>query len=471
VAASFTCVRRVEDTDGKTFRFLILLAFPIFLSTEIYIDSVSRVSPDMLVSCLVFISLGTLLRLSRTVRTRDAVVLGLALGAGYICKGIFLPLAVLCVLIEFALLWRKSGGLRCFSVTAVVLAVLAIPYAAAMSWSFGHRTFGEVGALAYAWRVNGLQGDTFWQGGPDGFGQPEHPPTLLMKDPTVFVFYRPSDVTHAPWFDPPGYYYGYRHFFSFNNQVRATAGNIVTVFKLIRGQIVLYFLLLALFLRRRRWREGGGWFRSLCCVWPVLVVSLAGFSAYMAIIVYPRYIASFTSLFLLIPCMMLFAGDATSLDEDIKPRTRNLLFVFMLIGCVLLPIVRPREAYLDPVAHIRHHEFFWNDPEWRTAQYLLQNGAQPGEMVGVVKSDFLCGWAYLPHVRIIGQVGGEWLHPRIDETGIFWRLSPESQKKVLGMLHEAGAQVIVGFEKPADVTPVGWENVPGTDIWVYSRFN
>jgi hypothetical protein len=469
VAAAYGQIRGPEDIhDEQIFRWLILLAFPIFVTTEVYIDAVSRVNPDMLVSCLVFASVASLLRLVQYPGIRNAVLLGLQLGAGYIVKGIFLPLAIVFMLIVFGFLVRKAGGLRCWIVAVLAFAALALPYAAGMSWSFGHPTFGETGSLNYALRVNHLQGDVFWQGGPAGFGQPEHPAKQLMTNPTVFLFDWPANVTYGPWYDPAGYYYGYRHFFILRNQVRTISANLVQTLKLVRAQPVVYFLLFGLFLRRRNYPV---WLGALRCLWPMLAVSFAGFGAYLLISFEPRYLASFISLLFLVFCVMLFTGDASSINAEVPPRARASLFALMLIACILDPIVRPRDLNLDPVANLRHHQFFWNAPEWLTAKYLAKSGVQPGERVAVVKGNFLCGWAYLAHLSIIGQVGGEWLNPRVDETGIFWHSSTEKQAQVLNALHSAGAKLVVGFEKPADVTVGrGWENVPGTNVWVFRQF-
>jgi hypothetical protein len=202
----------------------------------------------------------------------------------------------------------------------------------------------------------------------------------------------------------------------------------------------------------------------------MLLVGAAGLSAYLTILLYPRYVSSFVSMFLLALCVLLVGGDAGSFEADLPRRTRSALFVLMIVACILGPVVRPRESYLDPIQHIKRNEFFWNDDEWKTAQYLLQTGARPGEKVAVIKSDFLCDWAYLARLRIVGQVGGEWLNPRVDEPSIFWHAGQEKQRQILEILHNSGTQLVVGFEKPADVTPEGWEVVPGTGIWIYRQF-
>ena len=459
-----------EVTDNRAARYLALFAFPVFLTTEVYFDSVSRVSPDMLVSCLVFAAASTLLRIAKRTQMRDAVLLGILLGAGYIVKAIFLPLALVSLAIQFVLVCRRSKGLQFVALTVAMFALFAVPYAAGMSWAFRHRTIGEVGRLNYAWRVNGLQGDIFWQGGPEAFGKPEHPAKQVMANPSVFLFDGPRAATFAPWFNPPYFYYGYRDFFSAKNQLRALASNSLTLLKLLLGRGVLYILLAGLILRRHRSRQGAGWFRSLYNIWPMLVLAGAGLSAYLAILLYPRYISSFVCIFLLSLCALFVGGDADAFAADLPRMKRTGLFVLMLLACILVPVARPLESYLDPIQHIRRNEFFWNDDEWKTAQYLLQTGAHPGENVAVIKNDFFCEWAYLAHLRIVGQVGGEWLNPRVDETGIFWHADPEKQRQILEIFHNSGAQLVVGFERPAGVTANGWEMVPGTGIWIYRQF-
>jgi hypothetical protein len=60
-------------------------------------------------------------------------------------------------------------------------------------------------------------------------------------------------VTYAPWFNPPYYFQGYRHFFDVRRQLAETLRDLRALASIFSRRLVLYVLLLALLLR---WRKG-----------------------------------------------------------------------------------------------------------------------------------------------------------------------------------------------------------------------
>jgi 4-amino-4-deoxy-L-arabinose transferase-like glycosyltransferase len=230
-AASLPCLEGIF-TDEKTARFLLAGAFEIFLSTELSLDNVSRVSPDMLVSCLLFAAMTLLLQLSKKPNNRHAILLGVLLGLGYVVKSIFLPLTLLVCLVAAIAMWKKPHALRSLALIVIFAGVFAVPYIAGISWAQGYRTTGESGPLNYAWNVNKVEPLGLWQGWPPGLGKPLHPVKLLTAMPHVYVFDGPFPVTFGPFFNPPYYYQGVRRIFSLEAQVHAIGANVLRVLRM-----------------------------------------------------------------------------------------------------------------------------------------------------------------------------------------------------------------------------------------------
>jgi hypothetical protein len=158
-----------EGVQRRTFVFLAGAC--IFVSIQLCIDSVSRVGPDLLVTAFFFAATAMVVRLTARSSYGLAVLLGVVLGLGYWTKGIFLALALTLLAVAAAALFFRKRSILPIILSAVVFAAMVIPYAAGLSWSFGHFTLGESGPLNYAFHVNYLPRWTNWQGEP---GRPRH---------------------------------------------------------------------------------------------------------------------------------------------------------------------------------------------------------------------------------------------------------------------------------------------------------
>jgi hypothetical protein len=459
---------RLQGTAAE--RFLMWAVLPIFLTSELTMDSVARVGPDALVSCLVFAAVWVLLRLYRRPTPSQAALLGLVLGAGYVVKAFFLPLSLVYLAIALLVLWRRKAPLSWIAVPVATMAVLAVPYAAGLSWAFGHPTFGESGALNYSWLVNHLQMDILWTGGPAGYGAPVHGPTQVMETPHLFLFDRPEPVTYPPWFNPPEFYRGYRRFFSLKLQFAATGESLMTFAELVLTRFVLYVLLGGLILRIRRRRYGREWKASLLRIWPLLLAAAAGPAIYFLVYTEDRYVASFVALLLMALAIAMAGFDDGSFEEALPKKWRAGLLALLLLAFGGTLFSKPRNDALNAVLHFERHELFYNYDQWILSHYLLANGIHAGDKVAEVavhNDGNRCTWAYLDHLKIIGQVGGEKMIPQPDDLDAFWHTSTEVQRQRLEIFRQAGARAVVAFHVPGAPNLTGWEEVPGTEIWVY----
>jgi hypothetical protein len=459
---------------SRSEQFLLMAAFPIFLSTEVSIDNVSRVSPDMLVACLVYACVGCLLAMLRQPNgqssRRPAAVLGLLLGFGYMVKGIFLPLSLAFLAIEAVILWRRRGAVKLLAFTLLSMAIFAIPYAAGLSWAYGRPTFGEVGSLNYAWYVNGLQMDAFWEGGPPEFGKPLHPPMQVADHPAVFLFDGPHAVTFTPWFNPPYYYQGYRHFFQLSRQVAEVKRDLGDLFNILFRRLVLYVLLLGILLRWLKSSRRYNLVPVLLNIWPLVAAAILGITIYVLVYLQPRHIASFIGLVLFSLCLALVGSDAGAFERAFPPKLRAAILV-LLLGVWIVNVAAQRgNPDILPFDHLASQQTFLNSSQWKAGRYLLQTGLHPGDKVAWIAGYAeitQCTWAYMDHLRIIGEIGGEPLEPPHDDLAEFWQLTSAERRQKLEIFHQAGARLVLALDTPKNTDLTGWENIPGTGYLIY----
>ena len=117
--------------DPGSERFLLIGAYAIFLAIELSLDNVSRVGPDMLVSCLIFAACALLLKLQESTVPGKVIwltaALGVVLGSGYVVKTIFLPMILVFALVVILLFWKKRQFLPSVVVMLFFASGLRLP--------------------------------------------------------------------------------------------------------------------------------------------------------------------------------------------------------------------------------------------------------------------------------------------------------------------------------------------------------
>jgi hypothetical protein len=439
---------------------LIVGAFAIFLSIELTMDNVSRVGPDMLVSCILFLAVAQLLRLKEQPSAKRALGLGELLGAGFIVKAILLPMSIVFACVALVMLWKQRPRFRWVALTLAATAVFAIPYIAAMSRAAGHFTYGDSGPLNYAWNVNKLEPGGLWQGEPPQFGKPLHPATMVSVAPHVYIFDGPFAVTFGPFFNPPYYYQGYRKLFSAKAQIRALGGNIFRLCKVLRFQCVLYGLVICWLLTRSQTSSPRTTDRTL---WPILLIAIIGTGTYLLVFLEARYIASFLAMAL---AVLLLAV----VRQNIAETQRRILMALLLLACCTTLALNAKDPDRDVIGHWKQHQLYSNDEQWKAGLALRQMELHPGDKVAVM-ADLVSAtrstWAYIDQFQIVGILGGSLQETQTVDFDTYWHAPPEAQKQMLESFHHTGARAVVAIARPDGVTAPGWVAVPGTAYWVY----
>jgi len=459
--------------DGLAMRYLILGAYSIFLPIELSMDTISRVGPDLLTSCLVFLASALLLKLEYNAHFKAAIALGFLCGAGFIVQNIFLPLALLFAVLILLSVQNKKQAVQLTLTFLVSALVLIAPYAYCLSWAAGHFTLGESASINYAWHVNKLQAGAYWQGGPERDGKPIHPPEVVSLHPHIYLFKEPFAVTFPPAFNPPYYYEGYRLFFSLKAQIHALAGNLLRLAGLLeRELIILAFGLCALlsiglsYSRRR-------WFDSKSGLWPLLFVSFVGIALYLLVWLEPRSISAFTSIALLVLLFKLMTEQRESLPLMTPMRRGGVFLAILFVAGIATLLVAQHDEDRDVLGNLAQHRTLTSGDSWRAGVYLKQLGLKPGDQVAVIadlQSASRCTWAYIDGLKIIGQLNGNLPPNASDDFDVFWHSAPQDQRRMLEVFHQAGAKLVIANSKPERVIAEGWQSIPGTPYWIY-RFD
>ena len=459
----------LEEIPEARRGFLRFAALFVFIAIQLCIDSVSRVGPDLLVTMFFFLSVAIMLRLLHRPGLGRAIALGCVLGLGYWVKGIFLALSLAVLAVTTAALLWKKRSLKPALLSLAIFVLIALPYAAGLSWSFGRFTLGESGTLNYAFHVNLLPHWTNWQGGPiAAYGLPIHPTHQVLKHPSLFVFGEPYRNTYPPFGNIAYWYQGYRHFFSPRLQAVGILRDLYYLAQLLFKQPIFYAVLLASVLLWIAVEDKRAWLTKTLRAWPLFTPALLGIAFYVVVHLEGRYLGSFLAILCLLPFATLCLLDKMP-SRKIQIRALTVLAV----GAALNLAVVDRPLFQN----LRHHSIYSDDPEWRLGMDLRQMGLKRGDAIASVGGPNASStWAYIDGLRIVAELGGQPFDPRNPSAGAaendaaaptFWRDPPAVQQKILSLFRAAGAIAVTAPGKPPGVGAPGWQRAKDTNIWVY----
>ena len=384
-----------------------LIGYSLFIwSTFVLINGLRRVYPDLLVSMFVYLDAGMVLRLrTNASKIGTFLLLGLALGFGYLAKAILFPMAFVFMGAAFLVLgaWRK--GLLPLTLTLVIFAATTAPLLVGISKMVGRPSFGESGSLNYAWHVNGKELLPFYSSRPRPHLR--HPINRISEKPSAFEFRQPFSVTYPLYFDPQYWNAGVRTVINLREQLRAISQNLTVfyaslvapVWGLIGGFLILFFMSPDL-------PES---LRNVVSNWQLLVPGIVAMGLYALVWVEPRYVAPFVVLVWL----GLFCGIRLKRSED---SARLGAAATLVITASMILLTAPYVVYhlADPLPVLQGHGGMY----YRVAESLNKAGVRPGESVAIIGSGWDgMVWARLARVRIVAQIPP-------DDVDEFWRADP-----------------------------------------------
>jgi hypothetical protein len=291
------------------------VAYAFFGLLTLVMTPLTLTTPDMLVSALAYFIFGALIRLhSSDGRWGPAVVLGLSLAAGAVAKSFMIPWAVVVLLVA----WRVAasrGRARVVILSAVCWAIAAGLWTGAVSFRAKRFTFGDTGALTYAWYVNGELSPS----------EGEMPPAARDAAveriiPGAGVFR--EAVGRIPlWYDPARWYAGVKPRFDARQQWTALRYRTAELAVALGPLLFLLSMLLAT-------SDRGALRTSFARTWPVVVPALVAIGAYAMIFVATRYVVAF------VVATTLVVWASTAWSSRLTPRAvafgLGIPFVLML---------------------------------------------------------------------------------------------------------------------------------------------
>ena len=267
-------------------------------------------TPDLLSGATMFVVFGALARLrdGGAHDTRNAVVLGVALGIGAYAKSFMVPWAVVCL--GVAAIATRRRGFRVPVIAVAVWAIMIAPWTILLTREAGRFTFGDTGRLTYVWYVNGAEPPSIG-GVPPGARRATTEAILSGVGATGI-----APGTDPMWFDPARWNTMLKPQWNLEQQLA-----VFGWFQLFYVQTLTPLLFLILLIatsprgsRRHAWWNG----------WAVYIPAIAGIIAYSLVLVTARYVMPF-----------LLAGTLTLLAA--LPRPRRMIPLLAMLG-IAIPI-------------------------------------------------------------------------------------------------------------------------------------
>ncbi len=440
----------------------LVFGYTSFIWTSLFMNRVWRTSPDLLLTALIFLTCGIILRIKTAPSRRDLfVALGVVLGISYLTKTIMFPLSLVFVVIVYLLARRTIGlkpALLHTAITLVIFLTLAAPFVIAISRAKHRFTIGDSARLNYAWYVTGTRRFTHWQGNPADSGTPLHTTRKIFDEPAVYEFSGAIGISYPPWYDPSYWYEGVTPHFNLRQQLAAIGRNLTGLYGFLLYRFFIVALVFALFVLLYQSGPRQLVFRNLLAYWFLFVPSLIAVALYLAINIEPRYIAPFVAVIGL-SCL---AG----VQLANMPETRRLAsgVSLGLLLCFVLSIL-PHSARLAYSAlrdfSSGHSEL--RDVQWQVARELQQRGVQQNDRVASVGNTMFAAWPRLARVRVVAEIpaapGGE--------AEKFWAVDALTRAKALAAIAGTGARVVVAEAAPSWAMQEGWQRLGDTSYLIY----
>ena len=434
---------------------LIALGYSLFIWSTLFLITVQLESPDMLVAASMFLASALLLRVQRQpTHLLPYILLGMALGIGYLAKSVMFPVALVFFVVSLFSIGSVRRALPRVLLAVVCFVLVAGPFVFAISRAKDRLTLGENGRLNYLWAINRVTAP-HWQGEEPGSGEPEHPTRRILDSPKTYEFGYPVVGTYPVWYDPTYWYEGSVTHFNLWQHFRVLGDTTKGYYELFSKWGIQYGLLVGLLslylVRRKRW-----WLLSgLNLPWSLIIPAIAGIGLYALVNVQGRYVAPFVVLLWL----SLFSAVRVPDSADSQRFMKSITIVLVAVIIVTVLASSNREAirtmrYLVAGENVSNHE------QWQVSEGLREMNFVPGDQVAVIGNSFRAFWAHLLGLRIVAEV-------RNPNDARFWEMDTTQRAVVFDALARTNARAIVAEKPPSTTDLSGWQKIGSTDYYVY----
>jgi hypothetical protein len=432
-----------------------MVGYLFFIWVSLTLIEVWAVTPDMLMSALVYLASGQLLRLQRgETRTQPFLLLGAFLGLGYLSKAIMFPISFVFLGVALISAWNGRQTMLRGLAGVAIFGLITLPFILLISNKTGRFTFGEAGSITYVRYVNGVT-YPHWQGKPADNGTPIHPSRPVFDTPPIYEFGTPIFSTYPISLNPIYWYEGVEAHVDFAQQLRLlTASGLFYAdlfFRQLGGVIAGIFGLYLV----AEWKKAS--LIEMIRGWSLAIPALVGFALYALVLVEGRYIGVFVILFLA-PLLGNLTFPKTSLVQRLAAGIAGFIAFVLLVNLGIFNL----QGWADLDRNQGPQTFASHSPRWpgEVAEELHRLGVQPGDPVGVIGYAFDSYWARLAHVRIVAEM--------LDvDADPFWRGDAALQAAALEAFANAGAKAVIAEYVPSLATLTGWHQVGDSNYYIY----
>lgn len=430
----------------------ITIGYTIFLWSSLKWIEVNKVTTDLLVAGLFYLSCGLLVKISSGRAEWKAFLgLGLALGLMYLAKFSLLPICLLILVIGWLVAKQKA---RYAVISAIAFLAIAAPYVTAISAQKGRFTYGDRVAYDYATSVNRIW-FYHWQG--DTATQLAHPTRKIFEAPATFEFREPFKGTYPPQYDISYWYEGAKTRVYPVQEIKVLASNLFwefeTLFYALDG-ILLTTLFLAFYESGRGWRIR----KDILRYW-FLIVPCLGVAILFALVF---YLAEYLAAPFVVLLLCLFLSAAFTLPKSRLLSGVAVLQVAMLVGLVGFPTLLHA---LD--IHPLHSRAGERASYQQVAEKAVEMGLKPGDEIASLNysNERIAMWAHLARAKIIAEVYYRVDQPEGDKNS-FWNADPSTQEAVLQKLSQTGARAVVSQDVPSGASADRWLQLGKTGYYL-----
>jgi len=421
------------------------LGYGLFLSTSLYVLSVSATTPDMFVAVFTYLIAGLILRIwAQRGGWLLFAALGFTLGCAYLTKTFYFPMTFVFLPTAWLATENPRKTLKQAVLGFAVFALVAGPWIAVLSRAKNRVTFGDVGKLNFAMMIDQIPQPFFWQG-ENNTGTPKHPVRQLLSKPRLYEYAVPVGGTYPPAYDTSYWMEGVRPHFGLRGFLRVLRQSAGTYFQTWLLQLefsvaLLFFLILAC--------QKSGWSVSLSQQSYLWIPPLVGCSAYAIVHVEFRLVAPFV-LLLWVAAFSTLLGTSLQISRRVA-----LALIFAVLAVTGLRVAK---SMASDFAAILSRQVNVN---WQVAEGLQVLGVNPGDKISGLSLTAEVHWARLAGVKIVSEIP-------LGDGNIFWMENPEGKRKVFQVFAATGAKVVVTKDPPLSAVNEGWVPLAGTGFYAY----
>lgn len=421
---------------------IISLGYTLFIWSSMNLITISVISPDMLVSAIVYLASGILLKIKSGVTNWYIfIIFSIVLSLGYLSKTAMLPIALVFFFLSIFATPNIKRVIPQILISFLIFLILVSPYIFSLSNKKGYFTIGESSKLVYEWVVN--QHIYCWFMDFSENIKLKHPPKELFHNPKAYEYATPFSVTYSPWYEPSYWCEGTMLHFNIKSQLKVLLTNSKSYCELIFGMqrglliayLILFFASTKKILYLKNLREG----------WALLIPAIAGISMYWFVFVAFRYIGAFIVLFWL------------GLFSTLKlPRFKVTQYLInYLIGITVVFMIIESVISRDLITNINYSI---DQTEWNISECFKEIGIKKGDKVAIIGMYDSLPWARYTRVHVIAEVPDKY-------KNAFWTSSEQCKLQLLKTFKNVGAKVVLTGTTPLNTT--GWKNIKGTKYYFY----